>query len=167
MFSCVCEHVCVFVHVGTYAAQGWWGRVDGNLIHTQYTSSGYTSWRLKKTISSGFLDIFFPWCQIVHYIILVPYCLFDFVVPNSRFYYLGAKLTGCQIVQCRIVLRPSQQPERWPCHSPTQLINRLLSSVNLPKLIRKVTDDESLVFIVSLWLWFWCFWELQSPTITL
>ena len=30
-----------------------------------------------------------------------------FLVPNCPFYYVGAKLSGCQIVRCQIVLVPN------------------------------------------------------------
>ena len=38
---------------------------------------------------------FFPWCQIVRFIMLVPNC------PGAKL--SGAKLSWCQIVQCQIV----------------------------------------------------------------
>ena len=47
---------------------------------------------------------------------------------NCQFLSLGAKLYGAKLSRCQIVWGqpPSQQPERCPCHFPTQLIKRLL-----------------------------------------
>ena len=49
------------------------------------------------------VDVFFPWYQIVLYqivnfLILVPNCPFAILGKIVRFYYLGAKLSGCQMV---------------------------------------------------------------------
>ena len=69
-------------------------------------SIDFCSQRLKK---NNYFVLFFTFYYFLEENILFNYNLhvIFFLVPNCPFYYVGAKLSWCQIVRCQIVLVPN------------------------------------------------------------